>query len=163
MKKLSTAVLALALLASTPAMATTRTATLTLRGTIAEVCILNVQATGNATNLDLTTTQSRVVVGTVSTRCNNPNGYNLSVDTRNGSTLDAGNEITPIGYKMALVQTVGTEINSGGFFPSDSDNLDIKNIRSVTIQQARISLYTTTIARYAGTYTDTLTFTLTTL
>jgi hypothetical protein len=164
MKTLSTAVLALALFASTPAMATTKTATLIVSGTIAEVCTLTVNATVNATTLNLTTQQSGVKVGDISTQCNiSSNGYSLSVATLNASKLASPDGNTPVGYTINLVKTQGNAINSGAYFPSDSNSLDIPSILETSQQKADILLNTTSSTPFAGTYSDTLTFTLTTL
>jgi hypothetical protein len=163
MKKLSTAVLALALLASSPAMAVTRTATLVISGSIPENCTLIVEVTGNTGILNLTAPQNAVHVGNVITRCNNFNGYSLSVGTANASQLKAAGGVPPVNYTMNLVKFQGNAINSGGFFPADSNNLDIPQILDTTEQRAKVLVNTTNSASYPGIYSDTLTFTLQTL
>jgi spore coat protein U-like protein len=164
MKKVSTALLALTLFASSHAMAATKTATLIVSGTIAEVCTLTVNATVNATTLNLTTQQSGVKVGDISTQCNiSSNGYSLSVATLNASELASPDGNTPVGYTINLVKTQGNAINSGAYFPSDSNSLDIPSILETSQQKADILLNTTSSTPFAGTYSDTVTFTLQTL
>lgn len=163
MKKSSIAIFALALLSSTTAMALTKTATLVVSGTISEGCTLFVQSSGRAQNLNLTAPQNDVNVGNITTRCNNFNGYSLSVDTANASQLKAAGGVPPVNYAINLVKTQGNAINSGGYFASDSNSLDISPILDTTEQKANILLKTTNAAFYPGTYTDILTFTLTTL
>jgi hypothetical protein len=168
MKTLSTAILALALFASSTAMAApatiTKTATLVIMGGVPGFCILGVTPTANATTLNLTTQQSGVKVGDISTQCNiSSNGYSLSIDTLNASKLASPDGNTPVGYTINLVKTQGNAINSGAYFPSDSNSLDIPSILETSQQKADILLNTTTSTPFAGTYSDTLTFTLTTL
>jgi hypothetical protein len=168
MKKLSAALLALAIFASSSAMAApatiTKTATLVIMGGVPAFCILSVTPTANATTLDLTTQHSGVKVGDIFTQCNiSSNGYSLSVDTLNASNLTSTDGNTPIGYKINLVKTQGTAINSGSYFAADSKSLDITSILETTPQKADILLNTNNGTPYAGIYSDTLTFTLTTL
>jgi hypothetical protein len=145
-------------------MAATKTATLIVSGTIAEVCTLTVNATVNATTLNLTTQQSGVKVGDISTQCNiSSNGYSLSVATLNASELASPDGNTPVGYTINLVKTQGNAINSGAYFPSDSNSLDIPSILETSQQKADILLNTTSSTPFAGTYSDTVTFTLQTL
>lgn len=168
MKKLSAIAFALALLSSTAAMAapatTTKTSTLLISGNIPQVCTLGVTATTAASTLDLRTQQSGVKVGDIAAQCNiSSNGYSLSVNTLNASKLTSPDGNTPIGYTINLVKTLGNAINSGAFFPADSNSLDIPSILETAQQKADILLNTTSSTPYAGTYSDTLTFTLTTL
>jgi hypothetical protein len=163
MKKLSTALLALALFASSTAMAVTKTATLVVSGTISESCTLIVLANGNSQNLNLVTPQNDVNVANITTRCNNFNGYSLSVETANASQLRSTGGVPPVDYAINLVKTQGNVLNSGGYFPSDSNSLDISKILDTTEQKANILLKTTNTASYPGTYSDILTFTLQTL
>jgi hypothetical protein len=163
MKKLSTALLALTLFASSHAMAATKTATLPLQGTIAESCTLAVGGNGNTGNLPLTGPINSVNVGTIITQCNNFNGYSLSVDTLNASQLKSSGGTPPVDYTMKFTATQGSAINTSGFFPSNSNSLDIAKISETTQQKADIYLSTPKGTSYPGTYTDTLTFTLQTL
>ena len=163
MKKLSTALLALTLFASAPAVALTRTATLNISGTIAESCTLSVGGNGNTRNLPLTGPINSVNVGTIITQCNNFNGYSLSVDTLNASQLKSSGGTPPVDYTMKFTATQGTAINTSGFFPSNSNSLDIAKISDTTQQRATISLSTPKGTSYPGIYTDTVTFTLQTL
>ena len=162
MKKLSTALLALTLFASAPAVATTKTATLTLQGTIAESCTLTVAGTSTTGNLPLTTPQSGLYIGNIATQCNNFNGYSLSVDTANASQLKSSGSTPPVDYKIGFNATQGTAL-SRGFFPANSDSLDIAKISDTTQQKADIYFNTAKGTSYPGIYTDTLTFTLQTL
>jgi hypothetical protein len=124
MKKLSTALLALTLFASSHAMAATKTATLTLQGTIAESCNLVISPnSGTSMNLPLTTPQSGLNVGTIITQCNNFNGYSLSVDTANASQLKSSGITPPVDYTMKFTATQGSAINTSSYFPSNSNSL----------------------------------------
>ena len=163
MKKLSTALLALTLFASSHAMATTKTATLTLQGTIAESCTLFTFANSNTANLPLIGPQTGMNVGTIITQCNNFNGYSLSVDTLNASQLKSSGGTPPVDYTMKFTATQGTAINTSGYFPSNSNSLDIAKISDTTEQRATIYLSTPKGTSYPGIYTDTVTFTLQTL
>ena len=163
MKKLSTALLALTLFASSHAIAATKTATLPLQGTIAESCTLGVGGNGNTGNLPLTGPINSVNVGIIVTQCNNFNGYSLSVDTLNASQLKSSGGTPPVDYTMKFTATQGTAINTSGFFPSNSNSLDIAKISDTTQQKADIYLSTPKGTSYPGIYTDTVTFTLQTL
>jgi hypothetical protein len=165
MKKLPTIVFTLAIMASAPAIAATiKTVNLTIIGKVSEVCTLTARSTPEGTSLDLTTQQSGVRVGDISAQCNiGSNGYSLSVDTRNASKLTSVDGRTTVGYTINMVKTQGNAINSGGYFSADSNSLDVPLIRDTTQQKADIFLNTTGSTAYAGTYKDTLTFTLTTL
>jgi hypothetical protein len=162
MKKLSTALFALTLFASSHAMATTKTATLTLQGTIGESCTLAVTGNGTATNLPLTAPQGALYIGDIATQCNNFNGYSLSVDTLNASQLKSSGSNPPVDYKIGFSATQGTEL-SRTFFPADSDSLDIAKISDTAEQKAAIYLRTAKGTSNPGLYSDTLTFTLQTL
>ena len=146
MKKLSTALLALTLFASSHAMATTKTATLTLQGTIAESCTLFTFANSNTANLPLIGPQTGMNVGTIITQCNNFNGYSLSVDTLNASQLKSSGGTPPVDYTMKFTATQG-----------------IAKISDTTEQRATIYLSTPKGTSYPGIYSDTVTFTLQTL
>ena len=168
MKLLSVTAVALALLASAPAMAApatqTKTSSLIVTGKISEVCTLDVTGDPAATTLDLTKQQSAVNVGSVASQCNiSSNGYNLDVTTTNTSKLTDPNGNTPVDYTINLVATQGNAINSGGYFAADNNALDMKSIKETSEQKANVLLSTTGTTPFAGTYTDTLTFTLTTL
>ncbi len=163
MKKLSSAIFAIALLFSSAAMALTKTATITISGTIPESCTLTLGLNGNTVNVNLTVPQTDLNVGTITTRCNSLNGYSLSVDTANASKMKAAGATPPVPYTINLVKTQGSAINSGGYFPSDSNSLDISPILDTSDQKANILLKTANGTSYPGTYSDTLTFTLTTL
>lgn len=168
MKLLSVTAVALALLASAPAMAApptqTKSSNLAVSGLVPEVCTLAVTANPNATALTLTAQQTAVDVGSVSSQCNiSSAGYNLDVATTNASKLTDTNGNTPVSYTINLSATQGNAINSGGYFAADNNSLDIKAIKETSEQKATILLNTTGSTPYAGTYTDTLTFTLTTL
>ena len=163
MKKVSTALLALTLFASSHAMAATKTATLTLQGTIAESCTLSTFANSNTANLPLTTPQSGLNVGTIITQCNNFNGYSLSVDTLNASQLKSSGITPPVDYTMKFTATQGSAINTSSYFPSNSNSLDIAKISDTTEQKAVIYLSTPKGTSYPGIYSDTVTFTLQTL
>jgi hypothetical protein len=163
MKTVSTAIFALALFASSTAMATTKTATLALQGTIAETCTLAVAGNGNTGNLPLRAPQSGMNVGTITTQCNNYNGYSLSVETLNASQLKSSGSSLPVDYTMKLTATKGAAINTSGYFPSNDNNLDIAKISDTTEQKATIYLSTSKGASHPGIYSDTVTFTLQTL
>jgi hypothetical protein len=167
MKLLSVTAVALALLASAPAMAApatqTKTSTLTVGGTIGAVCTLDVLLDPAAALVDLRTPKTGVFIGSVASQCNiSSNGYNLDVTTTNASKLTDPNGNAPVSYTINLVATQGNAINSGGYFAADNNSLDIKDIRETSQQRANIFL-TTGSTPFAGTYRDTLTFTLTTL
>ena len=168
MKKSLAMTLVLSLLASTSAVAapapTKKTATLTVQGKILEVCALTITPTASSTALNLTTQQTGIIVGSVSSQCNiSSNGYKFSVDTLNGSKLSSPDGNTPVGYQINFVTTLGNTINSGGYFDANSDTLDVAAIKETAKQGANILLKTNSSTPYAGTYSDTLTFTLETL
>jgi hypothetical protein len=137
---------------------------LIIGGGVSQFCILSVTPTANATTLDLTTQQSGVKVGDITTQCNiSSNGYSISVDTLNASKLTSTTGNTAVDYQINLSKTQGNALNSGGYFAADSTSLDITPIVEITQQKADILLKTTNSTPFAGTYRDTMTFTLTTL
>ena len=168
MKKLSTAIFTLALLASASAIdahAETETGTLTLQGVIGPSCFMTVVPYDVATSLNLSSSIAAVNVAEVSAQCNlTANGYKVVVTSLNkslknfttGTTVDYDINLTPWpGF--------GTGLNNSNFTPTKTDPIFTFEITSATQQRSRVALRTQTSTNVPGRYQDTLTFTLTTI
>ena len=136
--------LLLALL-SLPLQAAT-TATLVLQGHVPKILNLVVTPTSTASNLDLSTSQTNVNVASVSVLSNSSVGYNLTFSSANSGVLSNGSATIP--YTLKLDSTNVT-LNS----PLSYSNF------GTTVRQMYISYVAS--SPNDGTYTDTITITLT--
>lgn len=119
-KLLLTSVLPLAALVSTSALATPDTDSLTLEGKIDYQCTL-VLSGQNAGTVNLVIGQQSV--GNFAVICNDPDGFEVSVTSANGSNLVSGNYSAP--YKMKF--TPNANQPSVSLFSGGWQSLDVSD------------------------------------
>jgi len=152
--------LALTSLVSFGANAATATATLGLSGSITEQVSLVVTPNANATSLPLTTTTTDLSIASVAETSNAANGYTISAKSTNASELihsaDSSQKVAytiKYGASAAITLTAVDQVvktqNTGGNYNGVAS--------AVSISYTGVSAST----RKAGTYTDTITFTIT--
>lgn len=147
MKKIITAAL---LTMSTLSFAAT-TATLQLKGTIAQVLDISIIAEGVATSLNLTQNASNIKVATLTEKSNSNTGYKVTVSSLNNGKLKNGSALFPytLGYnsQQLNLNSPQTQTYSVGAYSVSKD---------VSISYTGIAQE----ALVAGDYTDTVTFTI---
>ncbi len=169
MKKLSTAIFTLALLASASAIdahAEKREGILTLQGVVGETCYMTVFPLAAATSLDLRAVIPNLPVADISAQCNITNGFKFDVTSAN-QTLKNFPRNTTVDYQINLVpwgtSGLGTALNSNGFVNAKNPILPTITVNDAVEQKSRVNLKTLGFTNVEGMYQDTLTFTLTTI
>ncbi|MBI4183927.1 MAG: hypothetical protein HY521_08035 [Proteobacteria bacterium] len=155
---------------SETAQAVTAQATLGLQGSVAIVVTITVTPSGTPTNLDLTTEQTVTkleVADPVTTKSNNPAGYTVKVSSAN---LVAGSRCATAtspclwnaAAEEALTFDVHKDAGSALTFASGEASWLTKGTIDLggTVSTAEIT-YTISGVLPSGTYTETLTFTIT--
>lgn len=130
------------------------TASVSLSGTMGNILEIVVSPTGanSALNLSGATTVTELLVATVEEKSNNPTGYQVSISSLNSfELLNTGSPHT-IAYSLFYN---GTQVTTDGQVVS---NVTAKPAEIIA-KEVRIS-YTTPNNPKAGTYQDTLTFTM---
>jgi hypothetical protein len=151
MKKLITA-LTLTTLASTAFAGTS--VDLVLKGVIAPILELSLAADPNAQNLPLDQSPSNLKVGTLTEKSNYAQGYKIKAKSTNGGKLVNGSDQNiSISYSM-------TYDNSGiSLSTSPSQIYTTANLKGTFTKDLKIS-YSVPANPAAGTYTDTVQFTI---
>ena len=151
MKKLLAVTTLLALTTSTSFAATT--GTLLLQGLVAQKVSVAVTPSSVASALDLTTTQSDLVVGSVNVKSNSKTGYKLTITSANLGKLKRTDGAEVMAYTMKYGSAaVGLSTATGTVFTNSSAS--IININT----DLKVS-YTGVAAEsmVEGTYNDTVT------
>jgi hypothetical protein len=144
---------------------------ITLTGSVAQNCTLNVTPDPNASALTLTDGATHVQVGVVLQNCNKKAGYTIVVSSANCGSGTAGAKLIgsaggeTLGYSVESVNPT-TGGSSGDVTGLLLNTCATQNARTVT--NAKINAENSTIfVNYTGnaglgadTYTDTLTFTM---
>ncbi len=142
--KLIAAATAALLAAASPAAANTQ-GTLQLNGTVAQVCTISVQD-GNQ-SLNISGGENTKQVGTVTENCNRGAGYSIAVTSANAGRLVSGNNF------VAYSVTYDGQANAVG-----------QTVARTAAQFNKVSPVAVTMpanpTAIAGTYADTLTFTI---
>lgn len=142
--------LALLLFASSALAASS--GSLVLSGSVATNCSLSVNS--NNTNLDIVGGESNKLVATISENCNDPNGYKVSVSSSNNGYLVNGNTKTP----YALSYDGGPAVS----LISNQVAKTVNSLTSATSTASNVSVNVTALTNaLAGTFSDTLIFTIT--
>jgi hypothetical protein len=158
MKKL---IVASALLLASTAANAALTDTLILRGTIAPTCSLKVTADPAATALDLTSAAA-LKVGSLNVICNNAKGYSVTAaSTTAGKLIETTNGTSAVPYQVTIVGVsgvgavqptiAGIQIASNGTTSAPINRTSDINFNTMTNSNSM-----------AGTFQDTVTFTLST-
>ena len=161
-------VLALFLFGATAAVAqNSDSGTLTLEGTVPEILTINVSAESVASNLDLSTDQTDLLVATVTETSNVRAGYSVTVESANAasqSSTDPFFASTSAGNSDTLSYTLkydGSTVSFSGGSAATVTNASDKTAAGGSTNEVRISYTGTTQNLYADSYQDTLTFTIT--
>lgn len=145
---------------------------ITLTGTVAQNCTIDVTADANASSLNLTAAGSQhVQIGTILQNCNKKAGYTVTVTSANCATGTAGAKVIgALASPENLAYSVSATNPSTGGSTNPTGLLATVCTAQVarTVTNAKISGETSTVfADYTGntalaadTYTDTLTFTM---
>ena len=146
---------------------TSDSGTLTLEGTVPKIVTINVSPKSVASNLDLSTDQTDLLVATVTETSNVRAGYSVTVQSANAasqSTTDPFFASTSGGNSDTLSYTLkydGDTVSfTGGSAATVTDASDKTAVGGST-HEVRISYTGTTKNLYADSYQDTLTFTIT--
>ena len=138
--------------------------TITLVGTVPQMCSLVANTAGGATGIALQTTTAALAVGTVDETCNDDSGYTVDMVTTNGATtglFTTGNADA----QHRLAYTVKYATVSAPFTASSATVTDVSAAvgGTGTVNKAVTIGYTgaTPALSQATDYTDTLTFTMT--
>jgi hypothetical protein len=145
-------------LALGPREADAQSVNVTAVATVTQSCHLTVTAAGVYNNLVLTSGHSDVVVATANERCNDARGYKVIVSTRNGSSSGVLKGKT---YGETLVYGVNYGAPTTLTFAGATATATSTNEPANTTITVGIS-YSGNPHLTADTYTDTLTFTMTT-
>lgn len=150
MKKLFAVAAAAAALSSAPAFANDTV----IYASIAPICYLTGPANNGSVNLNGST-----LLGDATAQCNSPGGFTASLTSLNGFKLkDQGNPVNVNDYPYKLSIPTLPLINSNQSYTGNAGSTLLINAVS-----APITVVTTghSVAPFAGTYQDTLTWTIT--
>ncbi|MES2527065.1 MAG: fimbrial protein [Bdellovibrionota bacterium] len=147
MKKIITA----ALLTMTTLSFAATTATLQLKGTIAQALDISIVAEGVATSLNLTQNASSLKVATLNEKSNSNTGYKVTVSSLNNGKLKNGTFLFPytLGYNSQQLNL-------------NSPQTQVYSVAAHNVTKD-VSISYTGVAQeslVAGDYTDTVTFTI---
>ena len=136
--------------------ATTDSGTLDLSGVISEAVSLSISAEAVAASLDLTTTQSDLLVATVTENSNTALGYDVTISSANDSSLKRNGGSETIGYTLKYDGS-SIDLSSSSTTPANAKSDTTGGVVSDT-SQVQISYTGVNESQtVAGTYEDTLT------
>lgn len=152
MKNLFTAAL---ILASASSMAAT-TGTLLLTGTVAEEVAILVTPEAAATTLDLSASPTALKVASVNEKSNSNTGYKIAVKSANGGLLENG-ALDSLAYQISY--------DGGSAISPTTADQDVKTVSTAGVYDADSDVNISYTGKPAaqmveGTYSDTLTFTI---
>jgi len=148
--------LTIATLTSTALLAAT-TGVLQLQGVVPAVLSISVSAQPVATNLDLATNQTNLLVGSVTESSNSNTGYKISVSSLNDGNLKRSGGAQTFGYTFKYD---GNSINLAGSSttPAVAKTQLVAGSYSVSSNVTVSYIGVAASSMVAGTYQDTLTF-----
>ena len=133
-------------------------ANITAQATVTLSCSLTVTAAGSYNNLNLSSAQTNVTVGTAVENCNDRKGYVVTISSKNGTS-------TGILKGKSYTQTLAYGVDYGSTttltFAGSTATATSTNKTGFTTHTIGVS-YAAGPHLTADTYTDTLTFTMTT-
>ena len=156
MKQMKMALALVAVLGlSTGAQAAT-TGTLNLSGTILSLVSIVVTANSSASNLDLTSNQTDLLVGTVSESSNALLGYRIKAKSTNGSKLKHTAAADAVNYTIKYGTGASTTLTTVDQVAKTQSTAGVYNnvVSNVTLS------YTGSATLTAGSYSDGITFTI---
>ncbi|MBC7538949.1 MAG: fimbrial protein [Bacteriovorax sp.] len=153
MKKLLLATTFLAL-ASTSFAATT--GSLLLQGTVAQKISLVVTSQSIASTLDLSTSQTDLVVASVNEQSNSKTGYKMTISSANLSKIKRTDGADVLSYTMKYNGSAVGLSSAGGTTITNSAGTSVNLNKSVSISYTGVAAE----SMVEGTYADTVTFTI---
>lgn len=143
--------------ASTSATGNNNSVTITLNAVIRPTCTIAAVADPQATNIDLSTTQSNLAIATITETCNN-NGYTVTVSSQNGANKGQPEMVGTVlnGAMNYSVSYGGTPVTFSG---GQATALDISSRQPTTRRPVAIS-FTGNPGLASDSYTDILTFSI---
>ncbi len=137
--------------------AATASGNLNLSGTISEAVALIVTPTANATNLNLSSNASDVSIASVAESSNAANGYRILARSTNGSKL-----VHNADSSMQLGYTIKYGASAAITLTTTDAVVKTQNVGAnyVGVNSAVSISYSAGTTLKAGTYTDTITFTV---
>ncbi len=136
--------------------AAAQTATLDLVGTVGVEAVISVTPLASASSLNLATTQNDLQVATLTYRCNNADGFSISVASAHNFTLageDGRAEFNALPY--TLTAGSATDISAPG------DVIDVSAPQFTDVSTGVFISYTGSTSLVPDSYRDRLTFTIT--
>ncbi len=131
---------------------------ITLSGAVAQSCHLTITASGSYNALTLATAQSDVVVGTSAENCNDGKGYKVTIGTKNGTSSGL---LKGTSYSQTLAY--GVNYGSTATLTFAGSTATATNTSAAGFATYTLGVtYASGAQLTANTYTDTLTFTMTT-
>lgn len=132
--------------------------TLVVSGIVQPTCNIQVTALASATQLNITAGENNTKIASVKESTNNANGYKVSLSSLNNGRLVNG----------ALNFAYQISYNGGGLISPASAATVVKTksgpLASAVVEDSDVKItFPAQASALAGTYSDTLTFTLTTL
>jgi spore coat protein U-like protein len=143
---------------------TAQAATLDLSGEIAVSCTLDsVSGNASASTLPIVAGGSDIDVGSATVSCNNGNGYKLDATSESGGFLV--NDSAPNNQTAYTIEILGTGSQGAQQLTSSTKLLEVSPLSTPVSSDARtVRVDVTAVAvPHAGTYSDTVTITLTVL
>lgn len=131
---------------------------ITLSGAVAQSCTLTIASAGAYNSLTLGTAQSNLTVGTSGESCNDGKGYKVTIVTKNGTSNGI---LKGASYSQTLA--FGVNYGSSTTLTFAGSTATATNVTAPGFTTATIGVtYAAGTQLTADTYTDTLTFTMTT-
>jgi hypothetical protein len=85
--------------------------TITLQGVVDTICLSTFQTTSDGQSLDLTLTTTGTIVGDGTLFCNEPDGFTVSLSTKNGTAANAATGIfLPITASLQAANTLSYDL-----------------------------------------------------
>ena len=139
-----------------PVFALSSTGSLSLSGTVSPITAITVTADPNASALPVGTATSNLKIATVVELSNSKSGYTVTLSSTNGAVLKETAGTDSLAYSLTYNSTPVT-------FTAGSATLTTSTTRSATAAGSSNTLYISFGAAFlnADSYTDSLTFTIT--
>lgn len=151
------------ILISTISLSAATSGSLTLTGTVNGVLDISVQAEAAATNLDLLTSQTDLLIATVVEKSNKAGGYTVSLDSANA--VSANSSTAQLKGTGSNTDVLDYTLTYGGSAVSFTNGQATVTDSSATTGASGVSkelkiTYTADSGLTEGTYNDTLIFTI---
>ncbi|MDO9183678.1 MAG: fimbrial protein [Bacteriovorax sp.] len=144
------------LLLTTTSVYAATTGTLLLRGVVAQKVSLVVTPQSIASTLDLSTSQTDLVVASVNEQSNSKTGYKVTISSANSSKLKRTDGADVLTYTLKYNGSAVALSSSTGTTITNSSPSSVNVNKSVSISYTGVAAE----AMVEGTYADTITFSI---